>query len=70
MNKYQVWEGEMEVQNLDSGDVTLVTVIFSAMIGVILFITLLCKTGLAAIFKANGKKRKHYRYAALATNRS
>ena len=50
-NKYQVWEGEMEVQHLDTSDVTLVTVIFSAMLGIILFIILLCKTGLEAMLK-------------------
>jgi len=50
-HKYQVWEGEMEVQHLDTSDVTLVTVIFSAMLGILLFVILLCKTGLEAMLK-------------------
>lgn len=48
----------MEVQHLDSNDVTLVAVLFSAMIGVILFITLLCKTGLAAMFKTKRTEKE------------
>ncbi len=50
-NKYQTWESEMEVPQLDSNHVSFVTVIFSSILGIILFITLLCKTGVETILK-------------------
>jgi hypothetical protein len=49
-NKYQVWEGEMEVQHLDANEVTFATVIFSSILGIILFIVLLTKTAWYKIF--------------------
>ncbi len=62
-NKYQVWEGEMEAQHFDTSDATLATVIFSAMLGIILFLILLCKTGLETMLKntADGKEKHHRR---------
>lgn len=63
--KYQVWEGEMEVQQLDESEVTFITVIFSSMLGILLFTLLLCKTGFNAFF---GLKRiEKRRRADLAT---
>jgi hypothetical protein len=60
-NKYQVWEGEMEVQHLDTSDAALVTVVFSAMLGIILFVVLLCKTGLETMLKTTRteKEKRH-----------
>lgn len=61
-NKYQVWEGEMEVQHLDENEVTFLTVIFSSMLGIVLFIVLLSKTACYSIF---GIKRITKRKSAI-----
>jgi hypothetical protein len=49
-NKYQVWEGEMEVQHMEANEVTFLTVIFSSILGIMLFVVLLTKTALQKIF--------------------
>lgn len=50
-NKYQVWEGEMEEQYLEAREVAFLTVVFSSILGIVLFLVLLCRTGIHAIFK-------------------
>lgn len=57
-NKYQVWEGEMEAAGLDENGISFLSTIFSAMLGVMLFIALLGKTMLQPAFKGKPSAKK------------
>jgi len=49
-NNYQVWEGEMEAEGLEEKGVSFFSVIFSAMVGIVLFVILILKTMLMGLF--------------------
>ena len=49
-NNYQVWEGEMEADGIEDKGVSFFSVIFSATIGILLFIILILKTTIMGIF--------------------
>lgn len=49
-NNYQVWEGEMEAEGIDEKGVLFFSVIFSATIGIVLFMILILKTMVSGFF--------------------
>lgn len=59
-NNYQVWEGEMEAAELEENGVSLFAVIFSAMVGILLFFILIAKAIFQGAFKVKAAaKRKN-----------
>jgi hypothetical protein len=50
-NKYQVWEGEMEAQHLEEREVAFLTVVVSSILGIVLFLAILCRTGIHAVLR-------------------
>lgn len=58
-NKYQVWEGEMEANELEENAVSFFSLFFSALLGIVLFIVLIAKTFFQAAFglKLSAKRR-------------
>ena len=58
-NKYQAWEGEMEATELEENGVSFLAAIFTAMLGILLFLVLIAKTILTSAFGIkSGSKRK------------
>jgi hypothetical protein len=49
--EYQSWEDELEAPGLDENGVSLVSVIFSALLGVVLLGVVLLKTAVSPLFK-------------------
>jgi hypothetical protein len=49
-NNYQVWEGEMEAAGMDYNSVSIISAVFSAILGILLFFVLISKAVVMGVF--------------------
>lgn len=59
LNKYETWEGEVKVSANEDNGVSYLTVIFSALLGVLLLLILLFKTAFRIIFEKKSLVKKN-----------